>query len=433
MLDRVRFSVRALRHRDLRLFLLGQGISLVGTWMQQVAMSWLVYRLTGSTLVLGLIAFCSQFPTFLVASVSGALADRWSRHRMVVISQIAAMLQAVVLAVLVLTGKAEVWHLVALAVWLGIAMGFDVPARQALLVRLVRGSEDLPNAIALNSAIFNGARLVGPAVAGVLIGWVGEGPVFVLNAISYVAVIAAMYALEMRDTGTRSGAPVLRTMGEGYRYAFGFPPMRAILLLLTLVSVVGFPYTVLLPVFARDVLGGDARTLGLLSACTGLGALAGALTLASRSTVRGLGVFIPRALLVFSACLIALALSRHAALSALVLIGAGFGMMSATASMNTIIQTIVREDMRGRVMAIYTMAFVGLNPVGALIGGALAQRFGAPLTVGAGATATLLLAVWFRRQIPELRELVRPIYQQLGIIPQVAEGLQTAAETPAKG
>jgi MFS family permease len=437
VLDRVRFALRALRHRDLRLFLLGQGISLIGTWMQQVAMSWLVYRLTGSTLALGLIAFCSQFPTFLVAGPAGALADRWSRHRMVFFAQIGLMVEAVILAALVLTGTAEVWHLIVLAIWSGLCSGFDVPARQALLVRFVNG-EDLPNAIALNSSIFNGARLVGPAIAGALISWLGEGPVFVLNALSYSAVLVALWAVDTRDAGTRGGDSVLRTMGEGYRYAFGFPPIRAILVLLTLISMVGLPYAVLLPVFAADVLHGSAGTLGFLSAAAGLGALGGALTLASRESVQGLGDFIVRCLVLFGAALVAFAFSRNVWLSALTMAIAGFGIMATTSAMNTILQTLVEERMRGRVMALYTMAFIGLSPVGALASGALADRIGAPLTVGGGGAACVLLALWFARQIPELREMVLPIYRRLGIIPEagilpeVAEGLQTASDARVK-
>jgi MFS family permease len=392
--------------------------------MERVAMSWLVYRITGSTVALGVIAFCSQFPTFFVAAVAGALADRWSRHRMVVGAQVALMIQAVVLAALVLTNTVQVWHLVVLSIWLGIASGFDIPARQALLVRLVRGSGDLPNAIALNSSMFNAARLVGPALAGMLIGLVGEGTVFLLNALSYVAVLGALWAVEMRDPGEGVVGSVVRTMGEGFRYAFGFPPIRALLLLLSLISLVGFPYTVLLPVFAKDVLGGGAGTLGMLSACTGLGALIGALTLASRNTVRGLGGLIARTLSVFGAALVGFAFSRSAVLSAALLVAAGFGMMASTASMNTIIQTVVDEEKRGRVMALYTMAFVGLAPIGALLGGALADRIGAPLTVGIGGAACLAVALWFNRQLPELREHVRPIYERLGIIPEVATGLQ---------
>ncbi len=434
MLDRVRFALRALRHRDLQLFLFGQSISLTGTWMQQVAMSWLVYRMTGSALMLGVIAFCSQFPTFLVAGVAGALADRWSRYRMVVVAQTALMIEAVLLAVLVLTGRVQVWHLIVISVYSGIASGFDVPARQALLVKLVKGSDDLANAIALNSSIFNGARLVGPAVAGLLIGMVGEGPVFALNALSYLAVLWALWALDARDEGrgARSGgaAAVLRTMGEGYRYAFGFPPIRALLVLLALISVMGLPYAVLLPAFASDVLHGGATTLGLLSAAAGFGALAGALSLASRSTVWGLGIVIVRCTALFGASLIAFALSRNLWLSMFALMCAGFGIMVTTAAMNTVIQTLVEENMRGRVMALYTMAFIGLSPVGGLMGGALADRVGAPVTGAIGGVCCIGLALWFWRQLPPLREMVRPIYQRMGIIPEVAVGLQAVSEVP---
>lgn len=427
MFDRMRFAVRSLRHRDLRLFLLGQGVSLIGTWMQQVATSWLVYRLTGSTLMLGLIAFCGQFPCFLVAGLAGAMADRWGRHRIVVLAQLGLMAEAVVLALLVLTGTVRVWHVIAISIWSGFASGFDVPARQALLVRLVRG-QDLPNAIALNSSIFNGARLVGPAIAGALIAWLGEGPVFVLNTFSFVAVLAALWAVDTRDEGTGGGPSVLKTMGEGYRYAFGFPPIRAILVLLTLVSMVGLPYSVLLPVFARDILGGGAGTLGLLTAAAGLGALAGALTLASRPSVHGLGGFIVRCLLLFGVALIAFAFSRNRWLSAVVLVLAGFGIMATTSSMNTILQTLVQEEMRGRVMALYAMAFIGLSPVGSLFGGALADRIGAPLTVAIGGAMCVGFALWFARRLPALREIVLPIYRQLGILPEVATGLQTASD-----
>ena len=294
MPTRVRLALRALRHRNLRLFFTGQGISLVGTWMQQVAIGWLVYRLTDSALLLGVIGFGGRFPAFLMAPFAGALADRWDRYRMVMAAQICAMLQAVALAVLVLSGSVAVWHLVLLSVVSGLINGVDVPARQSLLVQLVDGTDDLPNAIALNSSMFNAARLVGPAVAGVLIGLVGEGWVFALNAASYIAVLGALAAVRLpRGAGTATG-PVLRNIQEGFSYAFGFPPIRDLILLLGLVSLVGIPYTVLFPIFARDVLGGGAGTLGLLTSAAGLGALAGALVLASRGGVRGLGRVIAR-------------------------------------------------------------------------------------------------------------------------------------------
>lgn len=434
MLTRVRFALRALRHRNLRLFFAGQGISLVGTWMQQVAMSWLVYRLTGSALVLGVIAFWSQFPALLMAPLAGALADRWSRYRMVFLAQSLSMVQALVLAILVLSGAVQVWHLVALALFLGVVSGLDIPARQALLARLVAGPEDLPNAIALNSSMFNAARMVGPAVAGVLIGALGEGPVFLVNALSYGAVLFALAALHVPEE--RAAAPagsVLRTMRDGFRYALGFPPIRAILLLLALVSLVGIPYVVLLPVFARDVLGGDASTLGFLTSAAGLGALLGALALASRSTVRGLGRVIALATALFGAGLVAFAFSRTVWLSGAILVLAGFGVMMATASMNTILQSVVDEEMRGRVMSLYTMAFIGVSPLGSLLAGALALRIGAPATVLLGGSACLLLAAWFGRQLPALRRMIHPIYQRLGIIPEVATSLQTASEFKPKG
>lgn len=432
LLTRVRFALRTLRHRNLRLFFAGQGLSLVGTFMQQVAMSWLVYRLTGSAFVLGVVGFASQFPAFFMAPVAGALADRWSRYRMVVGAQILSAVQAVILAVLVVTGAVEVWHLVALAGLLGLVNGVDIPARQAFLVRLVGSPDDLPNAIALNSSMFNAARLVGPGVGGILIGLWGEGVVFMLNAGSYVFVLAALAALRVpAGRGERAGN-VFRNVREGLRYAFAFPPIRALILLLAGVSLVGIPYLVLLPIFARDVLGGDAGTLGLLTSAAGGGALIGALWLASRSTVRGLGRLTALYTAVFGAGVVAFAFSGNVWLSVALLVATGFAIMVVSASVNTILQTLVSEEMRGRVMSLYTMAFVGMTPLGSLAGGAIAAELGAPLTVAAGGLGCLVLAVWFGRQIPRLREDVRPIYTRLGILPEVAEGLQQASELRPK-
>jgi MFS family permease len=400
--------------------------------MQHVAVGWLAYRLTGSPLVLGLIGFCSQFPTFLLAPVAGALADRWSRYRMVVTAQVLAMTQATLLAILVLSGAVRVWHLLALTAFLGLVSGLDVPARQSLLVRLVRGSDDLPNAIALNSAMFNAARLLGPAVAGLLIGLVGEGPIFLINALSYLPVLLALRALDAsRDQPTPlPAASVLGAMREGFRYAFDFAPVRAVLSLLALISLVCMPYVVLLPVFARDVLGGDARTLGVLNSAAGLGALLGTLYLASRSTVRGLGRVMTAATGVCGAGLLAFSFSRHLWLSAAMLLLVGFGMVAATASINTVLQTLVDEGMRGRVMSLFTMAFVGMSPLGSVIGGALALKTSAPVTIGLGGVVTMLVAAWFGSRLPALREAIRPVYVRRGIIPEVATGLQSASELP---
>ena len=432
MSNRIRLALRALRHRNLRLFFAGQGISLVGTWMQQVAMSWLVYRLTDSAFLLGVIGFSSQFPSLVLAPFAGALADRWSRYRMVVTTQTLAMVQAGVLAALVITGAIQVWHLVALAVVAGVINGVDIPARQALLVKLVDGQEDLPNAIALNSSMFNGARLVGPALGGVLIGWWGEGPVFVLNAVSFVGVLGALAMMRLPGGRGAPAGPVLRHIREGFGYAFGFPPIRDLLVVLAGVSLMGIPYVVLFPVFARDILGGDASTLGLLTACSGAGALSGALYLASRDTVRGLGRLIGRASAFFGAMVIAFALSTNLVLSCVTLVVGGFGLMLTTASINTVLQTLVGEEMRGRIMSLYTMAFMGMMPLGSLAGGAVASRLGAPLAVALGGGGCLVLSLWFWRRIDELRELVLPVYEARGVIPELARGIQAAGDPRAR-
>ena len=428
VLNRIRVAFKALRHRNLRLFFTGQGISLVGRWMQHVAMSWLVYRLTDSALLLGVVGFASQFPAFLMAPFAGALADRWSRYRMVLAAQILAMVQASVLAILVMTDVVQVWHLIALAVAMGLITGIDVPARQALLVKMVDGAEDLPNAIALNSSMFNAARLVGPAIAGLLIGFVGEGPVFALNAASYLAVIGALLAMELSGEGGEPAGAVLGHIRDGFRYAFGFAPIRDVLAVLAAVSLIGFPYVVLLPVFARDVLGGDARTLGLLTSCAGAGALTGALYLASRDSIRGLGRLIWRSVAFFGVSLVGFALSRELVFSCALLLLCGFAVMLTTASINTVLQTLVGENMRGRVMSLYAMAFVGTMPLGSLTGGALANRFGAPLIVAIGGVGCLFLSVWFSRRVAPLRELVLPVYERLGIIPDVAKVLQSVSD-----
>ncbi len=403
-------------------------MSLIGTWMQQVAMSWLVYRLTDSALMLGVVSFASQFPSFVMAPFAGALADRWSRYRMVLVAQLLSMIQATVLAVLVMTDVVTVTHLMVLAVVMGMINGVDVPARQALMIRLVDGSDDLANAIALNSSLFNAARLVGPAIGGVLIGLFGEGLVFVLNAVSYVAVLWALSRLRVSRQPGQSAGSVLRAMAEGFSYVSKSAPIRDLLILLSLVSLIGIPYVVLFPVFARDVLGGDAGTLGLLTSCAGLGSFAGALALASRRTVRGLGQVIAWGTLAFALSLLGFAASRNVVLSCVFLVASGFAMIVVTASTNTVLQTIVSDEMRGRVMSLYTMAFVGTTPVGGLVGGAIANRVGAPIAIAFGGLGCIAVAGWTFRRLPALRAIVRPIYTDLGIIPEVAHGLQSVSE-----
>jgi MFS family permease len=432
MIARVRNAFRALRHRNLRLFFLGHGISLVGVWMQQVAMSWLVYRLTNSELLLGVIAFAGQFPGLLMAPFAGWLVDHWNRHRIVIMTQVILMLQATVVALLVITDQVEVWHLILLAVVAGLANGADIPARQSLLVRLVGGPEDLPNAIALNSSMFNSARLVGPAVGGLLIGWVGEGPVFVLNALGYTAVIAALLALRLPAERSWSPGPVLAHIREGFAYAFGSAPTRDTLILFACVCLVGVPYVVLLPVFARDILGGDARTLGVLTSCAGAGALMAALWLAARDSLTGIGALVWRATGVLGVALVAFAASSVFWLSAAVLVVSGGALMLATASMNTAIQTLVSDRMRGRVMSLYAMGYVGLAPLGSLTGGALATRLGARLTVAMGGVACIALSLAFAPQLARVGDDIRRMAASRGVLPEVATGLQTASELRPK-
>jgi MFS family permease len=423
---RVRHALRALRHRNFRLFTIGQAISLVGTWMQQVAVGWLVYRLTGSPFLLGLVGFVSQGPGFFLAPIAGVLADRYSKHRIVIAAQVVMMVQAFVLAALVLSGQVTIVWIVVLMGLLGAASGFDVPARQSFLIDMVGTREDLPNAIALNSSIFNAARLVGPAIAGIAIALVGEGWVILLNAASYVAVLASLLLMRVPPRVAPPHGAVLGHMAEGFRYAFGFAPIRALLLMVATVSLLAVPYTVLLPVIARETLGGGPETLGFLMSAIGLGALAGALFLASRSTVRGLGRVIMVAALLFGCALIGVALSRVLWLSLLLLLLAGFGMMTQMASSNTVLQTIVDDDKRGRVMSIYTMSFVGMAPIGSLLAGLLAARAGTTATIALGGGACVLAALVFGRHLPVLRAQVRPIYERLGIIPELARGIQAA-------
>jgi MFS family permease len=424
---RLASAVRALRHRNFRLFTMGQSLSLIGTWMQQVAVAWLVYRTTQSAFMLGLVGFVAQGPGFFIAPFAGVLADRFSKHRIVIATQAVMMVQALAMGALVLSGHVTIGWILLLMAALGVASGFDIPTRQSFLIEMVDDRRDLPNAIALNSSIFNAARLVGPAVAGFAIAAVGEGWVIVLNGASYIFVLAGLLAMRVpQRQGARPAGAVLRNMGEGFRYAFGFRPIRAILLLVATVSLLGVPFTVLLPVIADDVLGGGPRTLGLLMAATGLGALAGALVLASRSTVRGLGRVIVYAAMLFGASLVLLAFA-DSLLLALPLLGlAGFGMMTQMASSNTVLQTVVDDDKRGRVMSFYTMAFIGMAPLGSLVTGTIADRFGAPVAIAFGGSACIVAAAFFGRRLPALRRLVRPIYQRLGILPEVARGIQAA-------
>jgi len=421
--------LRALSSRNYRLFLAGQGISLVGTWMQQVAMSWLVYRLTGSVLLLGVTGFAGQIPNFLLAPLAGVVADRWNRRPLLIITQSIAMAQAILLSVLVLTGAIQVWQIIALSVLLGVANSFDIPIRQSFVIELMDRKEDLSNAIALNSSMVNSARLIGPALAGVLVATFGEGICFLMNGVSYLAVILALVAMRLAPSPARATkSNILNELREGFSYAFGFKPIRCILALLGLVSLMGMPYSVIMPVFVKEVLHGNARTFGFLIATTGLGALTGTIYLASRQSVRGLGRVIASAACLFGAGIIGFALTRTLVLSLACLALVGFGGMAMVASSNTVLQTLVEDDKRGRIMSLFSMSFVGITPIGSLLIGALAERIGVQHALLLGGGACLLGGLLFARELTDIRKHVRPIYIKKGIIPEVASGMQTAAE-----
>ncbi len=394
---------RALRHRNYRLFFAGQGTSLIGTWLTRVATSWLVYRLTHSAFLLGVVGFAGQMPTFLVAPIAGVLIDRWNRHRVLVVTQALAMIQSALLAFFSLRGTISVWHVLVLNAFQGLINAFDTPARQAFVVEMVEARDDLPNAIALNSSMVNGARLIGPSIGGVLIAAVGEGWCFAADSASYLAVIASLLAMRIapmapRQTKTR----VLAELGEGLRYINSVVAIRSILLLLAFVSYTGIPYMVLMPIFAGQVLHGGPHTLGLLTAASGAGAVTGALWLASRRGVVGLPRVVCLAGCAFGAGLVAFGLSRSIWVSVPLMLVTGSGMMVQMAASNTLLQTLVDDDKRGRVMSFYTMAFFGMMPLGSLTAGILGSRIGAPATVAWGGMATIAAVLLYAYKLPEL-------------------------------
>jgi MFS family permease len=428
-----KFALRALRHRNYRLFFTGQTVSLIGTWMTQVATSWLVYRLTGSAWLLGIVGFASRIPTFVLGPFAGVWVDRWDRHRTLVVTQILSMLQSFALAGLALAHIITVREII----WLGLAQGlinaFDMPARQAFVIQMVEDRADLGNAIALNSSMVNVARLLGPSIAGVIIATVGEGYCFLIDGFSYLAVLASLLAMSVAAFEQRkSDKAIWQELEEGWNYVTTFVPIRSILLLLALISLVGMQYTVLMPIFAAQDLHGGAHTLGFLMGASGVGAVAGAMLLANRKTVLGLGRVVPVASTIFGMGLIALGLSRFLWLSLGLMLFVGGAMMTQMAASNTILQTIVDDDKRGRVMSFYSMAFLGMAPFGSLLAGALAHKIGAPRTVMISGTLCIAGAAWFASQLSAIREHVRPIYRTLGIIPEIATGLQTASalQTP---
>jgi MFS family permease len=396
-------TFRALKHRNFQLFFVGQLTSLIGTWMQTIAQSWLVYRLTNSPAQLGGVGFCSQIPILLLATLGGMVADRFPRRRVLLVTQTISMILAFALSALTLSGTIQIWHIYFMAISLGTVNAFDIPGRQAFVVEMV-GKKDLSNAIALNSTMFNGARILGPALAGILVAEIGEGWCFALNGLSFLAVILSLLAMRLQPHTPNNGRGSLaHQLGEGFRYVRQAPPIYCILLLLGVVSLTGMPYAVLMPIFADQILHGGPRGLGLLMGSTGIGALGGALTLASRESIDGLPRWVARAACGFGVSILLFSNSSNFWLSALLLLPTGYCMMIQMASSNTLVQSLVPDALRGRVMAIYSMTFMGMGPFGSLLAGALAHRFGAPYAVGLGGLVCILGALLFSTQLSVIR------------------------------
>lgn len=410
-------AFRSLKHGNYRLFFAGQGISLIGTWMQQMAMSWLVYRMTHSALLLGIVGFSGMIPSFLLAPFAGVLADRWNKRRVLVITQTLSMLQAFALAALVLTKTVSIWHIISLSIFLGCVNAFDIITRQAFVPDMLEKKEDLGNAIALNSSLFNAARLIGPAFAGVLIALVGEGMCFLLNGISYLAVIAALLLMKIEGmTESTGGKGFMSEIGQGFLYVSGFSPIKSILLLIALISFTSVPSQVLMPMFAGSILHGGPHTLGFLMAASGLGALGGAIFLASRKGALRLGKTTPVAGAVFGFGLMAFSDSHFLWLSLFLMSVTGFGIMVQMASSNMVLQHIVEDGKRGRVMGFFAMAIMGTAPFGSLLAGALAGRIGAPATLFLCGASCVLGSLVFSTRLPSLQKELAPIYIQKEII-----------------
>jgi len=409
-------AFRSLRHRNFRLFFSGQLISLVGTWMQSIAEAWLIYRLTGSSVLLGLLGFVSQIPIFLLSPLGGLAADRWPRQRVVISTQIASMTLGFTLAALTLTGRIRVWEIIVLATLLGVVNSFDVPARQSFLIEMV-GREDLLNAIALNSTMFNGARVAGPAVAGLLVAQVGEGWCFFLNAVSYIAVIAGLLMMRIeKSLAAHDGSSPIEKLREGLRFVRHAIPIRTLLLLLGLVSFAALPFAVLVPIFADRILHGGASAYGNLMGAVGFGAMCGAFTLAMRQQLRGFGNIVAYSAIGLGISLTLFGASRWYWFSLAALALAGYAMMMQFTSANTLIQAMVPDQLRGRVMSLYSMMFLGMSPLGSLVAGKLAQHIGAPRTVALGGLISLVGGVVFALKWPSMRAPARELVAAQGMM-----------------
>jgi MFS family permease len=409
-------TFRALKHRNFQLFFGGQIISLVGTWMQTVAQAWLIYRLTGSGALLGVLGFVGQIPIFLLSPLAGLAADRWPRQRVVIATQSASMVLAFILAALTMTGHIRVWEIIVLATLLGIVNAFDVPARQSFMIEMV-GREDLINAIALNSSMFNLARVAGPAIAAGLVAVVGEGWCFLLNGLSYLAVIAGLFLMRIQKRiAVHDDAAPLEKLREGLRFARHTKPIRALLVLVAIVSFMALPYTVLMPIFAVQILHGGVNAYGWLMGAVGFGAMFGALALAMRHELRGLGKVVAYAATGLGASLALFSASHWYWVSFMILIVSGFTMMMQFTATNTLIQSMVPDQLRGRVMSLYSMMFLGMSPFGSLLAGALADRIGAPVTMAIGGLASCLGGLAFARKWPSMRGPARELVAAQGMM-----------------
>jgi MFS family permease len=421
---------RALRHRNFKLFFAGQSISVIGSWMTKLATSWLVYRMTHSALLLGVVSFSGQIVAFLLGPFAGVWVERLNRRKLLVWTQALAAVQSLALAALTLAHVINLWEIIGLTAFQGLINSFDMPGRQSFLVQMVEDRNDLSNAIAINSSMANGARLIGPALAGLVIAAFGEGWCFLLDGVSYFAVIASLLIMRIKPWNTRRAASsMLEQVREGWDYVRTFTPIRTILLLFGLMSLMGYSYSVLLPLFAGQVLHGGAATLGYLTGASGVGALTSAISLAVRKSVAGLTRMLQIATAMLGAALILFGLSHALWLSLVLMVFVGFGLIQTASVSNTIIQSLVPEDKRARVMSYYMMAFFGASPFGSLLAGALAHRIGAPHTVMLTGTACLAGSLWFAFQRPKLRVVMRPIYEQLGLLPSRDTGM-IPGETP---
>ena len=409
--------LRGFQHRNFRLFFIGQTLSMTGTWMQHIAISWLMYRLTNSAFMLGLTGFALQIPMLLVSPFAGVWVDRYNRRTLLLLTQALALAPALLLAALTSAGVIEAWHIIALSLFLGSVNAFDQPSRNAFLLEMVETREHLPNAIALNSMIMHSARFVGPSIAGVVLALAGETACFLLNALSYLALIVALLMMQVKPAAPRARhAHWFEGMKQGFGYAFGFLPSRRLLLLLAVVSLTTFPFQQLMPIFAREIFGGDARTLGLLISASALGALCGTIYLANRTSLAGLSRVIIAASFCAGIGLVLFSQSRLLPLSLLLMLPIGFGLFATATSTNTILQSIADEDKRGRVVSIYGMCFLGMAPVGNFIAGSIASHIGAPLTLLIFGAIGTLAALAFALRLESWRAAIKPVYQRLGVV-----------------